>query len=175
MSNSLTKYSSFSANNKYTSTSNIFDKNYIGLVAVTAALSISPFASAVKGFQNEQIIKTTESFSESPLLKSIALQIKICVDKSNQFNIEPPSELVKKYASNFLLKLSTNYSINAHFVNPSHNGGIIIEFNKENIFSIVQIFNDEDVVVLIRSNNKRKAWDLNLNNFEQLVFSELFA
>ncbi len=171
MKNSLNKFNNLQVSNKYSTTSSIFKTKNIALIAGSAINAICPVIT-VKGFKNYPVTKTTETNMESLIIKSIGAQIKICVDKSMQSYVELPSELVKEHTSKFLFRLSS-YSINAHYVNPSHNGGIIIEFNKGNIFSVVEIFNDEDVVFLTRNKDKRKVWDLNLSNFQDFVISEL--
>jgi hypothetical protein len=157
-----------------TTTSNIVVPTYIQTLALTAAFGSSPCAFAVQGFQQSKPRVTTESIKESRLLQSQALQIKRCETEANKYDIEPPSDAVRNQTFKFLTKLN-NYSLTADFINPSHDGGIIIEFKKEDNFCVLEIFNDQEVVFLIRNNNTRKAWDLNHNNYESLVISELFV
>jgi hypothetical protein len=157
-----------------TTTSNIVVPTYIQAVALTAAFASSPCAFAVEGFQQFKPQVTTESFKESTLLKSQALQIKRCEFEADRYGVEPPNDAVKNEAFKFLTKLN-NYSLTADFINPSHDGGIIIEFTKENVFCVLEIFNDKEVVFLIRKDNIRKAWDLNHNDYESFVISELFV
>jgi hypothetical protein len=157
-----------------TTTSNIVVPTYIQAVALTAAFASSPCVFAVDGFQQFKPQVTTESFKESTLLKFQAQQIKRCEIEASKYGIEPPNEGVKNEAFRFLARLN-NYSLTADYINPSHDGGIIIEFTKDNIFCVLEIFNDNDVVFLMRENNSRKVWDLNNSNYEAFVISELFA
>ena len=157
-----------------TTTSNIVVPTYIQAVALTAAFASSPCAFAIDGFQQFKPQVTTESFKESTLLKFQAQQIKRCEVEANKYGIEPPNEAVKNEAFRFLTRLN-NYSLTADYINPSHDGGIIIEFTKDNIFSVLEIFNDNDVVFLMREDNSRKVWDLNHSNYDAFVISELFV
>ena len=73
---------------------------------------------------------------------------------------------------NDLLRLLQRLNIKTEFVNPSHEGGLVVEFLKSDAYYLVEIFNDEDIVFLRRA-NERMAWDLTEDNFIQKIEQEL--
>lgn len=71
-----------------------------------------------------------------------------------------------------LIKLLDKFDIKTEFVNPSHDGGLVVEFFKRQTYYLVEIYNDEDIVFLKRA-EKREAWDLTEDNFIQEIEQEL--
>lgn len=62
-----------------------------------------------------------------------------------------------------LQHLSAN-NIALDFINPSHEGGVIIEFTSGGSYFLIEIFNDSDIVLLKRDGDNRVAYDLEENN-----------
>lgn len=80
--------------------------------------------------------------------------------------MEQPTDKVKSLASE-AVKLLDNYKI--EHINPTFDGGMMIEFTKHKSCYLLEIFNDGDVVFLIRSNDQRAVWDLTHDNFLEKV------
>ena len=63
--------------------------------------------------------------------------------------------------------------VNIMFVNPSIEGGIILEFEKNQKYYILDYDNNEEIGFLVRQLLKRWAYDLNKNTFIDFILSIL--
>lgn len=96
--------------------------------------------------------------------KSVAILIKQSVDFAEKHNFEPPNDQVSVYAQKFIDELKSN-GLKYSSISASQEGGLMIEFLLEENYSMVEIFNDGDVVFLVRGTEKTSVWDFNHENF----------
>ena len=60
--------------------------------------------------------------------------------------------------------------IRPKFINPSVEGGIIVEFENKGVYHMAEIDDEDDIVFLIRDEEKTKAFDLTPENYlDQIV------
>lgn len=86
-------------------------------------------------------------------------------------NIERPSEWVLD-VSFHILDYIKGKSIPVEFVNPSHDGGIVIEVYKNAEYHLLEVYNDKDIVYLIKAKEGTRVYDTNKNDI--LTFLEKF-
>ena len=56
------------------------------------------------------------------------------------------------------------------FINPSIEGGIVVEFENKGIYYMAEIDNEDDIVFLIRDEERTKAFGLNPENYlDQII------
>ena len=60
--------------------------------------------------------------------------------------------------------------IRPNFINPSVEGGVIVEFENKGIYYMAEIDNEDDIVLLIRDKERTKAFNLSPENYlDQIV------
>ena len=80
----------------------------------------------------------------------------------------PSKEVVNR--SEKLLYALLEKTIKPKFINPSFEGGIIIEFEKDETYYMAELDNEGDIVFLIRNNNGVQAFDLTPDNYlDQII------
>lgn len=70
-------------------------------------------------------------------------------------------------------KLLKEKKVELEFLNPSNEGGTLIEFYHNDIRYTLEIFNDQEIVILYRKNGKRKAFDSNENDIFDFIEKEM--
>ena len=75
-----------------------------------------------------------------------------------------PKEEVFDRTKELLYALSKK-GIKPMFINPSVDGGIMVEFEDKGIYRMVEIDNEDDIVLLIRDKEKTEAFDLTPRNY----------
>ncbi len=91
---------------------------------------------------------------------------------------DPPSDWVENRVSD-LIKVLDFDSISIDFLSKLTEGGALIEFSRKDQFFSVEVFNDEDIVLLVKYGDTIKAWDLDEQNFipkvaEQVLNREVY-
>lgn len=66
-----------------------------------------------------------------------------------------------------------NLGITPDFINPTQEGGLMIEFQAEGVYHMVEFFSDGDIVFLKRGAKATEAWDLTSSNYLPKLKSEL--
>lgn len=79
---------------------------------------------------------------------------------------DPNSECVTN--SYTILSYLDSFNINVDFINPIGEGGIIIEFHKNGIYHMFEVYNDSDLVLLKRDGDKREVFDNFTNVYKYL-------
>lgn len=70
---------------------------------------------------------------------------------------DPNSECVTN--SYTIISYLDSFNIKVDFINPIVEGGVMIEFNKNGIYHMFEIYNDGDIILLKRDGNKREVFD----------------
>ena len=116
---------------------------------------------------------TEDIFSSEKLEKWIKSKIEYIKISSIKNSYPVPSEEVVKSIRNLLIKLDSS-NIIQKFINPSIEGGIVLEFEKDNKYFIVDYGNNGEIGLVIRNEKgKRWAFDLNKKNFIKDIIAEL--
>jgi hypothetical protein len=90
--------------------------------------------------------------------------------KIKNVEFEKPNLEIMEISKNIIKKLSLK-NVNLDFVNPSHDGGMIIEFQLKNTYHLIELFNDGDIVLLKRNidTKKREVFDLDEKSLTQFI------
>ena len=75
----------------------------------------------------------------------------------------PKQEVISRAKA--LLYSLIQKEIKPKFINPSVEGGIIVEFENKGIYYMAEIDNEDDIVFLVRGKEKTKAFDLTPENY----------
>ncbi|GEM_PF-3928497 len=88
--------------------------------------------------------------------------------KAGEFEMEIPNQKVLNLTNSVLKKIiSQGFLID--FINPSVEGGIILELDRYGIYYLIEFFNDGDIVFLKRNGDNREVFDLDEEGlFEQI-------
>jgi hypothetical protein len=80
----------------------------------------------------------------------------------------PKQEVVNRAKA--LLYSLLQEEIKPKFINPSVDGGIIVEFENKGIYYMTEMDNEDDIIFLIRDEKKTRAFDLNSENYlDQII------
>lgn len=109
------------------------------------------------------------------LIKKLTLQKtgEMLTTRALESNFKAPNFWAVEHAQR-ALDLLNSKNISQEFLNPSPEGGIIIEFYNNDNYYLIEFFNDEEVVFLKRDPNKRRStWDLTSNNYLNTIEREI--
>jgi hypothetical protein len=101
------------------------------------------------------------------------LKILEAFNKSYEKNYPQPEIDIRIIGKEVICALSEN-NIKENFIYPLSEGGLAIEFTKQDTKYIVEIYNDnEDVLSKVEPGQPIKAWDLNHEQILAMLNSEL--
>lgn len=106
--------------------------------------------------QNSKVILTNNTFSD--LSFQLHSKVQNALENSNVMGIAKPDVWACVLASK-ILEYIEGRSIEVSFVNPSHEGGVVIEFYLNNTYYLIEIYNDKDLVFLIKEKDNTRAYD----------------
>ena len=82
--------------------------------------------------------------------------------------LSPKREVFDKTET--LLYALLQKGVKPKFINPSIEGGIVVEFKNKGIYYMAEIDNEDDIVFLIRDEKRTKAFDLTPENYlDQII------
>lgn len=82
--------------------------------------------------------------------------------------LSPKREVFDKTET--LLYALLKKGVKPKFINPSIEGGIVVEFENKGIYYMAEIDNEDDIVFLIRDEERTKAFDLTPENYlDQII------
>jgi hypothetical protein len=84
--------------------------------------------------------------------------------KAENFGYPAPKPITLNRSSYFINLLKELFSVNLEFVNPSPDGGVIIEFYESGVYFLIEFFDDGDIVLLRRDEENTKTWDFTSSN-----------
>lgn len=121
--------------------------------------------------QNSKMILTSTAFSDLSFKPHIKVQN--ALENANLMGIEMPGVWACVLASKILEDIE-DHSIEVSFVNPSHDGGVVIEFYLNDTYYLIEVYNDKDLVFLIKEKDSTRAYDTGeyeiYDLLEQLVY-----
>lgn len=88
--------------------------------------------------------------------------------KAHTLELEVPSYKVLYIASLTLEKLNV-LKFSVDFINPSQDGGVILELNRHGHYYLIEFFNDGDIVLLKRNGENREVFDLDRESLFELI------
>ena len=140
-------------------------------IGVMTALS---FCSPVIATTNNDIHNSSERRIHTVKIREVGVNqtISIVNKKIQAVDFNKPNsktmEITKKIVGQFGIK-----NIPLDFLNPSHDGGMILEFHIGNDYHLIELFNDGDIVLLKRNNqrNQREVFDLDEKSLFEFVNS----
>jgi hypothetical protein len=88
--------------------------------------------------------------------------------KAHTLGLDVPSYKVLYTASLTLEKLN-ELKFSVDFINPSQDGGVILELNRHGHYFLIEIFNDGDIVLLKRNGENREVFDLDRKSLFELI------
>lgn len=90
--------------------------------------------------------------------------------KNNAINsgIEVPNDWAVDTAKSVVTHLYSKIP-EIDFINPSHEGGIVIEYHIEEHYFLIEIYNDYDIVFLKRKGGTREVFDTDIDGIFELI------
>ncbi len=119
------------------------------------------------GISNPVFSQMETSFSgyaNNPFFYRVNRAKEIATEKG----IERPNSFAESQAIDILNYLN-NKKIAVDFVNPSNDGGLILEIYLGSDYYLIEVYNDKDIVFLSRKSGGQKIYDTNSENIFSLV------
>lgn len=96
------------------------------------------------------------------------LELINAVENAKKLGFDVPNDEVINLAYSTLENIE-RYYFSILFINPSSDGGIIIELNRAGIYYLIELFNDGDIVFLKRDGENREVFDLDKEGLFELI------
>jgi hypothetical protein len=99
------------------------------------------------------------------------------LSKARKLGLDVPNEWALNLTENIIKKLKF-CGINPEFVNPHGEGGVMIEFFQRNDVYLIEVYNDQEIVYLIDSNDQISTFDLDetgLNRKLNTLYTQLLG
>ncbi len=111
-----------------------------------------------------------QDFKSTFGLKSKVLENKIEAtrEKAKILGVDCPKKDVIEFSSIVFDKL-TEQGFIFDFINPSKEGGVILESSKDGVYYLFEFFNDGDIVFLKRNGQNREVFDLDKKGLLQVI------
>ncbi|NVJ46462.1 MAG: hypothetical protein HWE07_05015 [Cytophagia bacterium] len=102
-----------------------------------------------------------QDFKSTSGLKDTILerQVEETIEKAKVLGIDSPGKDTLELSSLVFMKLK-NQDFSIDFINPSREGGVILESSKDGTYYLFEFFNDGDIVFLKRNGQNREVFDL---------------
>jgi len=90
------------------------------------------------------------------------------VEKARDLGIDAPSKNVLESCS-LVISMLNRKGFNIDFINPSKDGGVILELTKDSVYYLFEFFNDGDIVFLKRNGQSREVFDLDKKSLIEYI------
>ena len=88
--------------------------------------------------------------------------------KALELEVESPSGWAIDVSKKIIKHLAAK-NAQVEFLNPSQDGGVVLEFTISDTYLLIEVFNDKDIVFLKRKNKNRDVYDATEKNIFKLI------